>query len=224
MKKSILIFLYFVIITSILPVIPSDVSGYTEEDTEFIELKEYMAALSVRDTLITIAKNFTVIDRVYKTPYRNIVPKERKLKELLLLLDRIDYALIDKEQKMRIMYNEIIRIIPVETNHITLGSKDIIYLLSNSGDCNDYIPAFLAIFNYFNIDCYAIFGQQIRGCKKDNDLCLHVWLGIYVNKRWVELDPTWYNFYVELRRNYMKEGKLRWPAKTIKDEYIKRKP
>lgn len=194
-------------------------SSYKEKVIEreniytFKPLNEHEGALSVVLTLLTMCENFKIIDNVRKGKI-----KHDKLKDILDTFDMMILDGINKKNFIK-MYNYLNEQIP--DGNITDGSMDILEVLNNGGDCNDVSPLFYNIFRYYGFDnIWVIIGQSW----KNNENILHAWIYMEWSEngkiKEVELDPLWYQYYIELNRI---SKDMTFEIINVKDKYHRKR-
>lgn len=184
-----------------------------ENQRTFKPLNEHEGAFSVVLTLITMCENFKIIDKVRKGEI-----KHDKLKDILDTFDMMILDGINKKNFIK-MYNYLNEQIP--DGNITNGSMDILKVLNNGGDCNDVSPLFFNIFRYYGFDnIWVVVGQSW----KNNKNILHAWVYMEWSENGkiekIELDPLWYQNYIELNR--MPEN-MNFEIMNVKDEYHRKR-
>lgn len=192
---------------------------FKDESTKKFELLQGAAQKSREETIRVARENIKIIDKVYNSPK----PKRMDEYRLWVLLKRLDGVhaskLSDYDQLIR-MY-DILQVTIPRPPVPTFGCKNILKLLENGGDCNDWVTTYYAILQYYAFGSISMsFGRAYDlniETNKFEYMAPHVWLDIKLNKFEYSLDPTWYHRYIELpKRNGEHEN--------VEDKFIIRRP
>jgi hypothetical protein len=166
-------------------------------------------------TINTAISNLELIAHIDATSLDTLTSDLIPLKKLLSSLDLVYEQKLVLEEKFVKMYDLL-------ANHIKSGQRTpnsvpIKHLVDGRlGDCNDIIPAFYSILHYYGFDCGMYFGVYNDGNSAEDGY--HVWLGVNLNERTINLDPTWYDTFIPLRKRATDISLI-----TVKDKYLRKK-
>ncbi len=175
-------------------------------------LPDSLIEQSCNELVDTAIRNFQLISNVESISRTDLKNEVVSLKYLLSSLDSISVDKLDLSEKLRKMYNCLNTKISVDKD--ANDDVDINSLVSGQlGKCNAVAPAFYSILTYYGFDAVMCFGKQINNSGKK--VIYHAWIGVNLDDGYIDLDPTYYPFFVPLE-NRCKDIK----RYTVKDEYI----
>ena len=171
-----------------------------------------------------VIENMNIIKKIDNTPTDKISKENKTLKHMLNKLNEINKNYKNPEKRLERIFNHISSTIgPIYKKEEYWGTLDIIQFLNDKyGDCSETSSAYFALLNYFNIKCYIKSGKVHKKSKNNKVLhiwkedLLHAWICVEINKKEIDLDPTWYPIFAPL--NPVGVEKV-----TLKDKFMQKK-
>ena len=171
-----------------------------------------------------IIKNMEIIKKIDNTPTDKISKENKTLKYMLNKLNEINENYKNPDKRLEGICNHISSTIgSLDKKEEYGGTLDIIQFLNGRyGDCSEISSTYFALLNYFNIKCYIKSGKVHKKFKNDKFLqiwkedLLHAWICVEINKKEIDLDPTWYPIFAPL--NPVGVEKV-----TLKDKFMQKK-
>ena len=182
-----------------------------ETNSNFRNLNELEAAISLLKTMILMKENFQTLKEVDGKNPEELEEDYVPLKNLMGRLDSIYNKNKNLDYKtFKEMYEEIGREMKPTYDNTDLPIQDVIS--GKGGVCRDLISSYYPLLTYYGFDVGFRSGVA--------DSAAHIWLNVKMGENSFELDPSWYSYNMIPFEERIKKDNF---YNALKEKFVARK-